>query len=72
MPRIMQVTMVNSRVRNRLRAGMVGKAFLPMLMMALAMFRAKPVWEQTPTMMPTQAQLMATETVDLAAWAKAS
>ena len=64
MPRIIQVTMVNSRVRKML--------LWPMLMMALAMFRAKPVREQTPTMIPTQAQLIATETVERADWAKAS
>ena len=58
MPRIMQVIMVKRSVSIRL--------CLPMLMMALATFRAKPVWPQTPTMMPTQAQAMATETVDLA------
>ena len=44
----------------------------PMLMMAWATFRAKPVMPQTPTIMPTQAQAMATETVDLAPWTKAS
>ena len=48
MPRIMQVTIVNIRVNRRLCP--------PIWMMVLAMFRAKPVMEQTPTMQPTQAQ----------------
>ena len=64
MPKIMQVTMVKSRVRNRL--------CWPMLMMERATFRAKPVRPQTPTIIPTQAQAMATETVDLAPATKAS
>ena len=58
MPRIIQVTMVNSRVRRML--------LCPMLMMVEATLRAKPVWLHTPTMIPTQAQAMATDTVDLA------
>ena len=37
-----------------------------MLMMVFAILRAKPVILQEPTMMPTQAQAMATETVDFA------
>ena len=42
------------------------RLFPPMLMMVFAMFRAKPVIEQEPTMIPTQAQAIATDTVDFA------
>ena len=56
--------MVNTRVSSTLS--------WPMRMMAWATFRAKPVMPHTPTMMPTQAQAMATETVDLAPETKAS
>ena len=63
-PRIMQVTMVNTSVNRRL--------FPPMLIMVFAIFSAKPVIEQTPTIQPTHAQAIATETVDFAAAAIAS
>lgn len=43
----MQVIIVNTSVNIRL--------FPPMLMMVFAIFRAKPVIEQEPTMIPTQA-----------------
>ena len=45
---------------------------MPREMMVLAMVRPKPVLEQTPMMMPTQAQATATETVCLAPSARAS
>ena len=54
----MQVIIVNTSVNIRL--------FPPMLMMVFAIFRAKPVIEQEPTMIPTQAQAIATDTVDFA------
>ncbi len=57
-PKIMHVTIVNTSVNIRLLP--------PMLMMVLAILRAKPVIEQEPTMIPTQAQAMATDTVDFA------
>ena len=60
----MQVTIVKSRVSIRLCS--------PMLMMACATLSANPVMPQTPTMMPTQAQAMATDTVDFAPATKAS
>ena len=64
MPRIMQVIMVNTSVSRTLD--------WPMRIMACATLRAKPVMPQTPTMMPTQAQAIATETVDFAPATKAS
>ena len=42
------------------------RLFPPMLMMVFAIFRAKPVIEQEPTIIPTQAQAIATDTVDFA------
>ena len=64
MPRIMQVIIVKNSVKSRLVE--------PRAMIVFAMVRPKPVFEQTPMMMPTQAQATATETVCFAPSASAS
>ena len=64
MPRIIQVIIVKNNVNSRLVE--------PSAIMVLAIVRPNPVFEQTPMMIPTQAQATATETVCFAPLASAS